>query len=267
MKYSLRPLLKLASTYLTTTALLLGIGTVVELILPRAAIAVEEVRLDVGGPIHFSVSVDSLETFAETGEIEADLRLPTRFLGEENTALLRTILRKRFEQDVVQVDNIVYSSLGSDFLQNIGKIFKAHPDMNGARGLRAALIKAAAGAEPEGWTAVDVLRQFPTHSIDVELGDLLALRKNLAVYFGYNEAAVAAIQAQSAAKAIWQPSVYAAEDLSQPGPYAYRQSTLTLSDSALRQTKEGLQVNYDFTVKAYVPEGLDRRCLLSSSLS
>ena len=235
-----------------------------DLVLPKRAIlqrrgaanAAEEIRLDVGGPIVFSVSVDSLQTFAETGIIENDLRLFTRVAGTETTELLRQSLQKSFSLDVVQVDNIVRSSLGSDFLQNIGKIFKAHPDMNGARGLRGALIKAAAAAGPEGWTAIDVLQQFPTSSIDVELGDLLTLRQTLAVYFSYNDAAVDAIQARSAAEAVYQPPVYAAKDLSQPGPYAHSQSTLTLSDSAIRQTKEGLQVNYDFSVKAYVPEGL-----------
>lgn len=240
------------------SSLLIGAAVIAEGVLPRAALAAEEVRLDVGGPILFTVSVDSLQTFAETGKIEDDLRLFTRILGEENTPRLRQVLQTSFDFDVVQVDNIVRSSLGRDFLQNIGKIFKAHPDMNAARGLRGALIKAAAQAGPEGWTILDVLHQFPTQSIDVKLSDLLTLRKTLAVYFSYNEAAVRAIQAQSAARAVWQPSVYAAKDLSQPGPYAYRQETLVLSDSALRQTKEGLQVNYDFTVKLYIPEGLEQ---------
>ncbi len=228
----------------------------IETILPRAATAAEEIRLNVGGPILFSVSVDSLETFAETGEIEPDLQLVTRFLGEDTLPLLRQALQKPIPLDVVQVDNLAYSSLGGDLLQNVGKIFKAHPNINGARGLRGATIKAAAQAGPEGWTAIDVLQQFPTHSIDLKLGDLQTLRRSLAVYFEYNAAAVAAVQSQSAAEAAQQSAVPAAQNLSQAGPYQYSQSAFTLSQSAVRQTKEGLQVNYDFDVKIYVPEGL-----------
>ncbi|MEB3312617.1 MAG: transporter substrate-binding domain-containing protein, partial [Cyanobacteriota bacterium] len=42
-------------------------------------------------------------------------------------------------------------------------------------------------------------------------------------------------------------------DLSQPGPYAFSQRTLTVTNPALRQTARGLTVNYDFGADVYLP--------------
>ncbi|MEO0769115.1 MAG: alpha/beta fold hydrolase [Cyanobacteria bacterium J06649_4] len=256
MKYGFKSFLRLASTSLAATGFFVGASIFADVAFPTSVSAAEEIRLNVGGPIAFSVSVDSLETFADTGDVETDLRLLTRFLGDDTLALIRQTLQRPIPLDVVQMDNLAYSTLGSDLLQNLGKVFRTHPDINGSRGLRGALITAAAQAGPEGWTAVDVLQQFPTRSIDIRLGDLLALRRSLSVYFDYNEAVVTAIQGQSATESAQQPAPNPTQTLSQSGPYQYNRSSLTLSQSALRQTSEGLQVNYDFTVETYVPQGL-----------
>ena len=244
-----------------STSLLLGLGCLADLILPQTARAAEEVRLIVGGPaLVFSVSVDSLARFAQTGEIPDDLSLVANFLDAETLNSARQGLQHPFRLDVVQVDNMAYSTLGRDVLQNVGKVIRVHPDVNGYQGLRGALIGAAAQAGPEGWTIVDVLRQFPTPSVDIRLQELLELQRNLDIYFGYNQAVVAAIQGQAKAEADNQPNFdpTALADLSQPGTYAFEQSTLTLTNSALRQTGQGIQVTYDFAVKTYLPEGLSQ---------
>ncbi|MEL7360288.1 MAG: alpha/beta hydrolase [Cyanobacteria bacterium J06560_6] len=261
MEYGFKSFFKFATTGLFTTSLLASVGAIANLAFPKSVSAAEEIRLNVGGPIAFSISVDSLATFVETGEVKDDLRIVTRFLDEDNLQLVRQTLQRPIPLDVVQIDNLAYSTLGDDLLQNFGKVLRTHPDINGARGLRGALITAAAQAGPEGWTAIDVLQQFPGRSIDIQLGDLLALRRSLSVYFGYNEAVVAAVQGQSAAEAAQQQAAGASaglalQSLSQPGPYQYARSTLSLSQAELRQTNDGLQVNYDFTVEAYIPQGL-----------
>ncbi|EDX83813.1 conserved hypothetical protein [Synechococcus sp. PCC 7335] len=256
MKYSFESFLRIASSSFAIASLFAATGTLVDFALPKTASAAEEIRLNVGGPILVSVSIDSLETFAESGEIGSDLRLITRFLNENELQRIRQALQRPVALSVVQTDNLVYSKLGGDFLQNLGKVFKVHRDINGGQALRGALLTAAAQAGPEGWTAIDVLRQFPTHSIDIEIGDLLTLRRSLSVYLGYNEAVVEAIQRQSAAEAAQQSALNPSQDFSQLGPYQYERGSFTLSPSAIRQTRDGLQVNYDFSVETYVPQGL-----------
>lgn len=247
MKKSLKFLFGLPSK-----ALVLGLSCFATLASP--AKAAEEIRLIMGGPgLVFDFSIDDLATFAETGEPTDEIRLFARFLDGGTLSLLN----RPIPLDVVQTDNLLYSTLGRDLLQNFGKVVRVHPDVNGYYGLRGAMIGAAAQAGPEGWTILDVLRQFPSESIDVRLQDLLALRRTLSVYFSYNRAVVAAIQGQSAAEAESQ-TPQAFSDLAQPGPYGFEQTTLTLNHSALRQTTQGIQVNYDFTVKAYLPQGLSQ---------
>jgi predicted dienelactone hydrolase/ABC-type amino acid transport substrate-binding protein len=204
------------------------------------------------------VSVDSLETFAETGEITSDLKLYARFLSDPLLEQLRTALNFKLPLDVVTVDNVAYSPLGRDVLFNLGKVVQAVPGENGQIALRAAVINAAANASPEGWTLVDALRAFPTQSIDIDLKDLLVLRQGLALYFSYNQAANEAIQTQALAEALTQTDLNVAglPDLSQPGPYAVQKTTITVTNPATRQTAEGLTVNYDFDSDVYLPRGL-----------
>lgn len=250
MKSTVRSLLRFVAV-----GLLAGLGG---LIIGGAGsvIAAEEIRLIIGGPLLFDFSVDSLETFAETGEINEDLRLATRFLDDTALTFLRETLQRPIPLDVVQTDNLAYSTLGQDLLENFGKVFRVTPTLNGGKGLRGALIIAAAQAPEEGWTIVDVLQQFPSETIDVRLEDLLALRRSLTTYTRYNSAAISAIQSQSATESTQQAPLPETTALSQPGPYAHSRNTFTLTNEALRQTNEALEINYEFTVQSYIPQGL-----------
>lgn len=248
---------RLLQTSFAAASLTAG-GAFLDASLPRPGYSAEEIRITTTGPLVFSVSVDALETFAETGEISSDLKLYARFLSDPLLAQLRTGLTFKLPLDVVMVDNVAYSPLGRDVLFNLGKVVQATPGENGQTALRAAVINAAANADPEGWTLVDALRSFPTQSINIDLMDLLALRQELALYFNYIQAANAAIQAQAAAEALAQGDLNVAgwPDLSQPGPYAFLKTTITVTNPATRQTAEGLTVNYDFDSDIYLPRGL-----------
>jgi predicted dienelactone hydrolase len=240
------------------TATLAASGVLLDASQPRPSYSAEEIRINTTGPLVLTVSVDALETFAETGEITPGLKLYARFLSDPLLAQMRTGLNFKLPLDVVTVDNLAYSPLGRDVLFNLGKVVKTPPGENGQTALRAAVINAAANADPDGWTLTDALRAFPTQSIHIDLMDLLALRRELALYFSYNRAANAAIQAQSAAEASTQTDLDVAglADLSQPGPYSFQKTTITVTNPATRQTAKGLTVNYDFDSDIYVPTGL-----------
>lgn len=232
-----------------------GIGS--HLALPARVDAAEEIKIRATGPFIFTLSIDSLETFAETGEITSDFKLYARFLDDASRELLRQLLQFKLPLDVVTVSNLSYSPLGRDALTNVGKVIESTPGVNGFHGLRAAVIGAAAKADPEGWTVIDMMREFPTDSIDVSVAGLLDLRRELSIYLSYNRASVQAILDQAAAEAVDQ-AIDAASlpDLSQPGPYSFTQDTITVTNPALRQTGEGLTVNYDFDVDVYLPQGV-----------
>lgn len=249
-------LARLGSGTLAATLGLSGLGLGLEQLQPQIAHGAEAFTVRLTGPLVFRLSVDSLATFAETGEATGNFRLLARFLDDEALAGLRPLLNFRFPIDVRTAGNLSYSPLGRDVMANLGMIFQSQPDENGFYAMRAAVINAAAKAGPEGWTLIDVMREFPADSISVNAQGLRDLQRELAIYLSYNRAAVAAIRAQATAEAATHDlSLAALPDLSQPGGYGVSQTTLTVTNPALRQTQAGLSVNYDFDVDLYLPEG------------
>ena len=243
-----------------TPCLFLLAGVVTEMVEPKGAIAAEEIRLLVGGPLTLSVSVDSLETFAETGEVAEDMRLFTRFANEEALTGFRQALQSDIPLTVQQVDNLGYSDFGQDILSNVGKVIRPHPSLNGDRALRAAVIKAAATAREQetSWTPIDVLAEYPSKTIDVRLQDLQEIRRFMTAYVRYREQVMTAIRDRAALEtsqvAANQSAI--AQDLSAPGPYSFEKDRLVLSREAERQTRSGLQSRYSFEVDTYIPQGL-----------
>lgn len=227
----------------------------------RSAYAADELRLLVGGPIIFSVSVDSLEVFAQSGDINDDLRLFTRFANEVAVARLRQALQSSIPLTAQQVDNLGYSVLGQDILFNVGQVIRPHPSLNGDRALRGAMITAAAQAElqSEDWTAIEVLRQYPSQTVDVQLQELLTLRRFIRFALSENEQMIAAIQSQAVVESAQQGYDQRSlpQDLSVPGPYVFEKGVLALTRNAERQTSSGIESRYSFTTETYIPQGLD----------
>ncbi len=119
-------------TTLSTIAIVLAIA---ESLIARPSFSAEAVRFYIGSPVTVSLSLDSLETFAETGEITGDLKLFTLFLDDQLMAQLRQGLQQRFPMTVVQGYNMSYSPLGRDAIAEVGKIVRYSPNRNGFYGI------------------------------------------------------------------------------------------------------------------------------------
>lgn len=136
-------------------------------------IAAEKIRL-VYGPFNCSLSVESLKTYAESGEITPEFKPYTKFLNKQALLQLRHWLQKDFERDVVAIRDYTYSSQGEELLQEIGNVVTTHSEKNGFYAIRAALIEAAANTK--GWTIIDVIQQFPTEHMQINTKDLFKLK-------------------------------------------------------------------------------------------
>ncbi|ELS02203.1 putative dienelactone hydrolase [Xenococcus sp. PCC 7305] len=226
----------------------------------RPSASAETIRFHVIGPLTLSLSIESLETFAESGEITGNLKLFNSFLDDQIMAELRQGLQQRLQLDVVQTYNLSYSPLGRKTIAQIGKLVRFTPKRNGFYGLRAALLGAAANSDGEGWTILDAIAQFPTETIEVNVQDLLQLRRILEDYLDYKQAVVQAIEtrAQKEVESQWDLNLTNLSDLSQLGSYDFELKTLTVNNPALRKTKTGLSVNYDFPVNVFIPQGLSQ---------
>lgn len=238
--------------------LIATLGIMAECLSARPALSAETVRFSVLGPLTFSFSLDSLKVYAETGELNGDLKILARFADEETMENLRNGLQQPLPIDAVQAYRLTYSPLGRDVLEEIGKVVRYTPHRNGFYGLRAAIVGAADQANGEGWTILDVIEQFPTERIEINVEDLLQLKKILDIYLAYNQASVTAIEMNAEAEALpWADFDFSQlPDLGQTGNYSVREETITIANPALRQTDVGLSVNYEFPVDVYLPQGL-----------
>ena len=150
----------------------LGLGLFPEMIVPKPSVAADNIRF-VYGPLNFSLSVQSLETYAKTGEITREFRFYTKFLDRETLAQLRHWLRKRFDSNHVEIHRYARTPEGESMLQELGAVLKTHSERNGFYALRAALMQAS--ANESGWTIIDVIDQFPTENMQINTGDLFEL--------------------------------------------------------------------------------------------
>lgn len=177
-----------------------------------------------------SVAIKELEIYARTGEITGDLALYAQYAGPARLAQLREALLTPIGFDAVAVSQFLYSPQGEILLDRLGQVIQSEARQSGFLGLRAALILAA--AEPEGMTLLNVMQQFPTPGIRVDLGRSLEFADELSTIVQETRQAVAAINTQARTEALLTPSFPSGElgDVRSRGPVDYRRETLRLSD-------------------------------------
>ena len=153
----------------------LGLGSII--LKSPSALSAEKVKL-IYGPFNGRISIESLEKYADTGEMTREFRLYAKFVDRQSLAQLRHWLNNRFECDRVEMYHFTHTPEGEKFLQDLGTVIKTHPQRNGFYAIRSALI--AATDEPnnsDGWTAIEAMRNFPTEDLQIDTKKLFKLQK------------------------------------------------------------------------------------------
>ena len=207
----------------------LCLSVLLPLVMVHPATAAEEVILTYGY-IEISTSVDALRTYAETGKVNAELSPYIRFLTPEQRVQFRQALQARQDISPVNISQFLYSGIGQNILRSVGNIVQTKGRLSGAKGLRGALVLAA--ADPEGLSVLGVLDRFPTRAVRLDsreafrgLGSFTGLIKD-------TQNAIAAIASRSVPPSLLQSAVPTIDALSQPGPYQITEQVLTLVDPA-----------------------------------
>lgn len=228
---------------------------------PNSAYSAQQIRM-VYDAFDLSVSVQSLETYAQTGKAKNNLRLITRFLPPQNQEQIRNFLQRRFQSNQVITYKISRTSLVEDLIEELGQVIKISPQRNGFYALRGAIVTAS--ANPEGWTILDVLRNFPIDEVYIDVNALLEVRSQWDLFLSFREAAVNAIIQESQREASLQTSIDFAQlsDLRKSGPYSFTQEILTVEKDAIRQTRQGLVDHYSFKVNLYLPQNVQSAPLI-----
>lgn len=233
----------------------LALGLLSGVCTAKPVMAAEAVKVSLGA-LELSLSLEALQTYADTGKITGDLRFYAQFIDDASLSELRRFLQQRFEVDPVLVSQITYSPMGERVLQGLGLVVRTEARLDGFFALRAAALLAA--SDPDGVTVLNLIRYYPSTSIRIDARQLLALRREFTTLVDYRDAAVRAIGQQMDAEIAATPAVDFTQrlDLAQPGGLAVTHRTLQLSRD--RQTLSGESIARPFAVDLYLPQGLSQ---------
>ena len=214
------------------------LGTV-SLLLPlsgiRPAVGAERIYLSYG-ILERSIPVSSLETFAKTGKVDDELAVYARRVKPTQLAHLREALQRPISLDLVTVSQFLYTPIGERLLDHLGKVIQTDARQSGFYGIRAALILAA--GDPQGFTPLAVLHQFPTRGIHIDLAQGLEIAGSLQTLVNQTNQAVNQIHEETSleAEAMPLPVSLPSKNLEQPGPYRWEKRSLMLNDRNRNRT-------------------------------
>ncbi len=206
----------------------IALGTL-PLILSATSRAAEQIRITFG-PLERSISVSSLEAYAEEGVVSHDLAPYLRYLPDHQRSHLRDLLNTRAEVSHVAVSQFLYSNQGEILLNYLGEFIQTDARLNGNRAIRATLILAAADPD-KGLTPINALRQFPLEGIRIDVERTLRVIEILEGLINQTAEATAMVAEQARQEAavtpFFQPNL---PDLRQAGQFRWQRETLQLED-------------------------------------
>lgn len=192
----------------------------------------------------FSLSAESLETFAKEGKINSELGFYASRATPEQLAQLRQVLQQKFDITPVLVSQFTYSPLGVAVVQRLGELILTDSRQNGFYAIRAALILAA--ADSEGLTVVNLLRKFPSESLRLNFSEGLQIVNSLLDLGKAKDQIVALIQQQTIAETNNAKVDFSQQpDLRSPGNFTWQIASLKLNDNSRDRT---------LPVDVYVPQ-------------
>jgi Alpha/beta hydrolase of unknown function (DUF1400)/Platelet-activating factor acetylhydrolase, isoform II len=154
------------------------------------------------GLLERSISVDSLEGYANQGTIARDLRDYVRSLSPEQLQQLQRSLRAKIELSPVAVSQFLYTEQGEILLQRLGTVIRTDANLSGFYAIRAALILAA--TDPEGLTLLNVINKFPLDDVRIDVAQALSIVSDLENLVQTSQNATRLVEQQSVLEAIAQ---------------------------------------------------------------
>ncbi len=196
-------------------------------VLPEAAWSASRIHVSYSF-LERSISVSALETFAKEGRITGDLVPYARYLNQEQLDNLQQGLQEPIDVTPVTVAQFLYTPIGEQLLRRAGQVIRSRSGHGSFHALRASLILAA--ADPEGFTALSVLRHYPADGVQVDFSAGFALLNEVNQLITETNQAVADIRVSSEAEVV--PMTTLGRSLQQRGPFSWETITLELRDNS-----------------------------------
>ena len=194
--------------------------------------AAEDIFLNYG-PLEFSLSVETLRTYADEGKITGSFRDYARFLSEEQLASLQSALVKKIDIQPLSVAQFFYSYQGVKILERVGQIVKTKAGQSGFFAIRSALILAA--NSEEGLTPLNFLETFPIAGITIDSIQGFKIIDELSVILQETNLAIAAVEEQAFIEKVRDSEVFT-EGINGAGNLSYRIESFKLQDKKRRRT-------------------------------
>ncbi|WP_299403229.1 alpha/beta hydrolase [Acaryochloris sp. IP29b_bin.148] len=195
-----------------------------------------------------SVSVESLETFAETGRITEDFIPYARYISSEQRPFLQNALKQKLAISPIAVSQFLYSDTGELMVRRIAKVIRPKSNQGGFYALRGAIIVAA--ADPKGLTVLNFLKHYPIQGLQIDLDEGLAIFSQIRGLIRQTNTLIEALEKQTPTRSTGNPT---GAVLTQLGQFSWQKTTLTLSDQSVTRTNLTGQ-SRQFPVDLYLPQ-------------
>lgn len=208
-------------------------GVIATLLTANPVKAAETINL-VFGPATQSVSIQSLETFAETGTVDSDLRIYM------NLAKVTEAEKQRFRAALtdsisIRDPDLLFRLFRTDEGQRLLNIFSQIINIQGREQGKDALQTAIAEAiqTSEGLTLLNFFRHFPGE-IQIDLEQSLTLARNIDIVLEGTKYFINQLAELSAQEATAKQSLDFSQlpDLRQPGNFSFEQNRWFLTDTS-----------------------------------
>lgn len=211
---------------------LMGMGVLSALFTAIPTKAAETISF-VYSPFQTSLSVQSLDEFASTGRVNADLDYLFQLarVSETAKAELQQALVGRAAIDPILPSRFFYSDVGEDVLDHMGRYIATPPGLNGKFALRSALILSA--LDPQGLTLLNVLHKYPTKVVWIDVRELLVLPKAINRVVGATTYFTDQVRLEMAQEAVNSAPVDFSQlpDLRQSGSFGVEQQRWQITDT------------------------------------
>ncbi|MBN3927569.1 alpha/beta hydrolase [Nostoc sp. NMS4] len=182
------------------------------------------------GLLERSIPISSLETYARTGKVDNDLAGYSHYVDKKQLAQLRQVLLTPIPLNQVEISQFLYTPIGEQLLEKLGKVIQTESRLSGFYAIRAALILSA--ADQKNFTLLNVLRKFPASAISINLNQSLAIAESLQNLVNQTKNAVALINQESQKKVTTASTLKTVPlmDLGKTGSFRFSKQTITLND-------------------------------------
>lgn len=223
----------------------------------EAALSADRLTAIISGA-EVSVPLDDVERFAITGEISEPFEPLAQELGEPTLTQMRGILLKRLTIDADDVERLTDTPLMEPLFEGLGKAFQSPEDETGYADIQTAIVRAA--YSEDGLTLLNVMRQFPSDALEIEVPYIIQLIVELEVLIAYRESTVHAIaqDAEQEATSASSETITELPDLRSSGSYSVEKQSFSFSIRQPRLTPSGLAMSYDLPVDLYLPQDISQ---------